>query len=114
MARKFVQAALVALLGSALASAAGAQSVGPSRDAGSARIAYADLNLSTDSGRDQLARRVSAAAHRLCGAAPSRLDLSATNRYRDCIDETTASSVPTLEQAAARQSTARSQMASRK
>lgn len=114
MARKFAQAALVALIGSAIAGTAGAQSVGDSRETAHARITYADLNLSTESGRDHLARRVTAAAHRICGPAPSRLELAATNRYRACIDETMASSVPTQEEAAARQSTLRVQMASHK
>lgn len=82
--RQLVIAASAALLGLA-AQAASAQSVSPvvitpDPDARSAVVAYADLNLETEPGRQALGARLRFAAHQVCGERSKLLRVESSRR----------------------------------
>jgi UrcA family protein len=52
-------------------------------------VSYADLDLSSAAGRNQLDRRIRAAVRDVCGDAPT-FDLARRSAVRDCIAETRA------------------------
>jgi UrcA family protein len=52
-------------------------------------VSYADLDLSSAAGRNQLEHRIQTAVREVCGAAPS-FDLARRHAVRDCIAETLA------------------------
>ena len=52
-------------------------------------VTYADLDLSSAAGRNQLEHRIQAAVREVCGAAPS-FDLARRHAVRECITETRA------------------------
>lgn len=48
---------------------------------GQASVSYSDLDLSTDAGRTELARRFDKAAHEMCGVADASKKLHGKERY---------------------------------
>ena len=50
----------------------------------SVRVAYADLNLGSISGRQALDQRVSRAIDRVCGELPSLADLDSMHQFQSC------------------------------
>src|ERR1044072_6574999 len=52
-------------------------------------VTYADLDLSSAAGRNQLEHRIEAAVREVCGAAPS-FDLVRRNAVSECIAQTRA------------------------
>lgn len=100
MARKLTMTATMALVVGAIAGAAWAQAPGVANDAPRAHVSFADLNLSSASGRARLNNRISAAAAAMCGPGPSIRDLAGLQSYRACLKATISSSTPTPDQAA--------------
>jgi len=73
---------VVALAAACLGGVAAASEAPPT-----VRVAYGDLNLGSDAGRDALLHRLSAAAHRLCDD-PGTLELQRVIRADACYRET--------------------------
>ena len=69
-------------------------------DATSVRVAYGDLNLSTDAGRSRFENRLAAAVKRVCPAADLR-DLRGSQASRRCVAETHARMRPAVASAMA-------------
>jgi UrcA family protein len=64
----------------------------------SVRVAYGDLNLSTQAGRSRFESRLAAAVKRVCPAADFR-DLRGTQANRRCVAETHARMKPAVASA---------------
>ncbi|MGZ3402116.1 MAG: UrcA family protein [Phenylobacterium sp.] len=56
-------------------------------DALKATVSYADLDLSRASGRSVLEHRIDAAVSKVCGGAPSNIDLKASHIFGECRDQ---------------------------
>lgn len=78
-----------ALLLAAIAAALAPGATSARTQAPSVRVAYGDLDLSTDSGRTRLEHRLATAVDRVCPAADIR-DLAGTRASRRCAAETHA------------------------
>jgi len=78
--------ALAALLA---ASALVAPTVGQAAETNSVRVSYADLNLTSDFGRNSLQNRIAFAAETVCGPADHR-DVPFTQKVRECRTATIA------------------------
>lgn len=63
-----------------------------------ATVSYADLDLSRDSGRAALERRVEMAVGRVCPARPMPSELAKMHAYRECRDQAWAGAKAQLAQ----------------
>jgi UrcA family protein len=105
MTRTYIIAAATALLLAAPVHAAPA----------SISVAYGDLDLSTNTGRDVLAQRVQQAAAKLCGPVDYSLDghgsavYEAEQAHRDCLHNTALSVAAKIDVARAEASARRGQ-----
>jgi UrcA family protein len=61
--------------------------------AGSLRVSYDDLNLSSPKGAETLMRRLNAAADKVCGWRPSPRQLRAVIRFKACMNDSVSRAV---------------------
>jgi len=79
---------LIALAAATFATPALAQS--------SVKVAYSDLNLETHAGAQVMLARLNAAAHRVCGPAPSIQAIRRNDEYQTCVSESVSGAVAGL------------------
>lgn len=93
-------AALAAIPAALLASGAVAAPVPNYGEVRTVEVRYGDINLASDAGAAQLARRVNIAVTKVCGTADTR-DLAANRLVKICRRETMANTTPRVETALA-------------
>ena len=89
---------LPALAALAVATALVVPTVSQAAETSSVRVSYADLNLTTDFGKDKLQRRISYAAVVVCDSADPR-DLNLVRAVADCRTDTIAAAQPAFRAA---------------
>jgi UrcA family protein len=89
---------LPALAALAIASTLVIPTVSQAADQATARVSYADLNLTTHSGQDRLQRRIFVAARSVCGSADLR-DLGYSRAVTQCRDGAVADAQPAFQAA---------------
>lgn len=60
-------------------------------DPATAKVVIADLNLTSQAGRDALDQRIEKAVRKVCGRKPDLRELGAMAAYRECVDVARAS-----------------------
>ena len=93
--------ALPALAALAMATVLVTPTVSQAAENASVRVTYADLNLTTDFGKDKLQRRISYAAGIVCSTADPR-DLNQVRAVTDCRVDTVAAAQPAFREAVGR------------
>ncbi|KPP94442.1 UrcA family protein [Erythrobacter sp. HL-111] len=82
MFNRIITLALAAAIAGAATLPAAAQAAEPA----TAKVALADLDLTTKAGRDALDRRIDRAARKVCGGQPDLRNLGAFGAFRKCVD----------------------------
>jgi UrcA family protein len=92
----FLKTTIATLAAASLLVAAAAQAGEANPDTSSVTVRSPDLNMNTEAGAKAMLKRITAAAHVVCGPQPSGVELRRGQLYAACVKGTVDRSVASL------------------